>query len=69
MISRRWTDDDLDKLRTLVASGASALRASAALKRRKSIVRIKARELGVPFPTDAEMRAKRRSTFELANRS
>ena len=60
MLSRRWTDGDLDKLRTLVASGASPLRASAALKRSKAIVRIKAREIGVPFPTDAEMHAKRR---------
>lgn len=69
MLSRRWTGDDLDKLRTLVASGASPLRASAALKRSKSIVRLKARELGAPLQTEAEMRAKRRSAFELAGRS
>lgn len=60
MLSRRWTDDDLDKLRALVASGASAFRASAALKRSKPIIRLKARELGVPFPTEAALRAKRR---------
>lgn len=44
----------------LAASGASTWRASAALKRSKLIVRLKARERGFPFPTEAELRAKRR---------
>jgi len=59
-----WTESDAERLRALIASGSSALRASVALKRSLSVVKLKARELGVPFPSEAELKAKRRRIFQ-----
>lgn len=59
-----WTESDAERLRALIASGASAIRASVALKRSLSVTKLKARELGVPFPSEAELRAKRRRIFQ-----
>jgi hypothetical protein len=59
-----WSESDAERLRALSASGASALRASVALKRSLSVVKLKARELGVPFQSEAELRAKRRRIFQ-----
>lgn len=59
-----WTESDAERLRALIASGSSALRASVALKRSLSVIKMKARELGVPFPSEAELRAKRRRIFQ-----
>lgn len=59
-----WSESDAERLKTLVASGASALRASVALKRSLSVVKLKARELGVPFRSEAELRAQRRRIFQ-----
>jgi hypothetical protein len=59
-----WTESDAERLRALIASGSSALRASVALKRSLSVIKLKARELGVPFPSEAELRAKRRRIFQ-----
>lgn len=56
--SLSWTQEQDEKLRALIASGTSALRAAAALKRGTSSVRIRARKLGVPFPTVREVRRK-----------
>jgi hypothetical protein len=51
-------------LKAVVASGASALRASAILKRSLKQIKKKAREFGVPFPSDADLRTKRRKIFQ-----
>jgi hypothetical protein len=59
-----WSENDAERLRALIASGASALRASVALKRSLSVTKLKARELGVPFPSEAELKAKRRQIFQ-----
>ena len=59
-----WTESDAERLRALIASGSSALRASVALKRSLSVTKLKARELGVPFQSEAELRAKRRRIFQ-----
>ena len=55
---RPWTPEDDERIRTFVAKGVSALRASAALKRNKQVVVERARKLGCPFPTLKETRAK-----------
>jgi hypothetical protein len=34
------------------------------LKRSLSVTKLKARELGIPFPSEAELRAKRRRIFQ-----
>jgi hypothetical protein len=59
-----WSESDAERLRALIASGASAIRASVALKRSLSVTKLKARELGIPFPSEAELKAKRRRIFQ-----
>jgi GcrA cell cycle regulator len=60
---RVWSEEELDRLKAVVASGASALRASVILKRSLKQIKKKARELGVPFPSEADLRTMRRQIF------
>jgi hypothetical protein len=53
-----WTADEDEKIRSLVAKGTSAFRASASLKRSRAAVLGRARILGCPFPTIKEERKK-----------
>ena len=66
VMCRRWTDDQIELLRRLVESGASAARASVVLKRPKLAVQNKARQLGRPFPDVRGVKAARlaREAFE-----
>jgi hypothetical protein len=63
---RRWTTEQIELLRALVESGASAARASVVLKRPKLAVQNKARQLGRPFPDVRGVKAARlaREAFE-----
>lgn len=45
-----WTAEHVARLEKLVGSGASAMRAAAALNRSIISVQAKAREIGKPFP-------------------
>jgi hypothetical protein len=58
MISRKraWTPEDDERLRSHIARGGSAGRASVMLKRSEQSVRTRAAELGVKFPTIRELR-------------
>jgi len=56
---RRWTSEQIELLRRLVESGASAARASVVLKRPKLAVQNKARQLGRPFPDVRNVKAAR----------
>jgi hypothetical protein len=51
-----WTEQDNERLLEMVGRGASAFRASAALKRSVPSVRGRARKLGSPFPSIRESR-------------
>jgi hypothetical protein len=64
---RRWSDDDIARLKRLQASGASPARASVALNRNRVNVMERARALGVPFMTMRERR-KRQASREVAER-
>lgn len=44
-----WDDEQVERLKVLIASGASPVRAAAALKRAQTSVQVKARKLGMPF--------------------
>jgi GcrA cell cycle regulator len=55
---RPWTDEEEERLKALVAQGASIVRAAAALRRREVVVRERARKLGCPFPTLRSARKK-----------
>jgi hypothetical protein len=59
VMCRRWTSEQIDLLRRLVESGASAARASVVLKRPKLAVQNKARQLGRPFPDVRNVKAAR----------
>ena len=45
-----WTEQEDERLRALVAQGASVVKVAAALKRKIVSVRMRARALGCPFP-------------------
>jgi hypothetical protein len=60
-LSRPWSDDDTALLKKLHASGASALRASIALKRSKPYIMARARDLGIAF---ASMRDRKKAQAE-----
>jgi hypothetical protein len=49
-LSRSWTDEDIQKLREMVAKGATALRTGVVLKRSTNTVKLKAYALGLRFP-------------------
>jgi hypothetical protein len=56
--TKPWSDADNARLKALVASGASAFRASAAFNRPINVIRERARKLGTPFPTIKDIRRK-----------
>lgn len=53
---RRWTPDEIERLKTMVAAGTSANRVAVALKRPLQSVVQRARSLGVSLPTIPEER-------------
>ena len=59
-----WTEQDNERLLEMVGRGASAFRASAALKRSVPSVRGQARKLGSPFPSIRESRKARNAKAE-----
>jgi hypothetical protein len=66
-MNKAWSESDIERLKSLAASGASALRASVALRRSLAMTRRKANELGFPFRTNAELRMERRHIFNQAD--
>jgi hypothetical protein len=48
----------------MVASGASALRTSVILKRSVAVTKNKARDLGIPFRSEADLRKERQHIFQ-----
>ena len=55
---REWTPEEDERLRSHIASGGSAARASVILKRTESAVRARATELDLRFPTIRALRTK-----------
>ena len=56
----KWTAEENERLKALVAKNVSAMKAAAALKRTTISVRNQARKLGTPFPHMNEYRKKLR---------
>ena len=54
--NKLWTPEENERLKVLVASGVSVLRAAAAHKCSMDGVRAQARKLGTPFPTVREVK-------------
>jgi hypothetical protein len=63
-----WDDQQVERLKTLVASGASPFKAAAALKRAQTSVQVKARKLGTPFITNRVAKRLRNSKMAMAER-
>jgi GcrA cell cycle regulator len=57
LLAKRWDTEDVAKLKELVDSGASALRAAAALGRPITSVKRKAYDLGISLPSVRKVRA------------
>jgi hypothetical protein len=53
-----WNEADDERLRQLIASGASVVRAAAAFNRTIANIRTQARKLDMPFPSISEARKK-----------
>jgi hypothetical protein len=53
-----WTESDNERLKAMVAQGASLLRAAAAFRRTIVSVQSQARKLGTPFPYRRDARKK-----------
>jgi hypothetical protein len=64
-----WNADNNKRVIELAAAGASAARASAALKRSVSAVRAQASKLGTPFLTDRIIKNNRLAKCAAAERA
>jgi GcrA cell cycle regulator len=56
--STSWTEEENERLKELVAKGASLVKAAGVFNRSMGNVRIQARKLGTPFPRISEARKK-----------
>ncbi|MDB5504698.1 MAG: hypothetical protein JWR89_4600 [Tardiphaga sp.] len=56
--NKSWTAEENERLKGIVASGATPVRAAAAFGRTITSVRIQARKIGHPFPTIHAFRRK-----------
>lgn len=63
-INKTWTPEDVDRLISLAESGATVLRAAAALGRPATAVQNKARQLGKPLVGIRQARATARGLIE-----
>jgi hypothetical protein len=61
---RPWTEEEHERIRSMVAAGASVLRVAAAVGRPMITTREKARALGCPFPHQVKARVARRRLWE-----
>ncbi|WP_398473681.1 hypothetical protein [Tardiphaga sp.] len=61
---RRWTEQDLEKLRLLMSQGASAAGCAAAFNRSASSVKKAARQLGGELAGVRELKAQRREMLQ-----
>ncbi len=58
LLKSPWTKEENERLKRLVAEGASTFRVAAALKRKVSVVRRHARLIGVTLPSIRQTRKK-----------
>ena len=65
-MSKEWTKEEIGRLKRLRELGASLARSCVALKRGKAAVRLKARELGIPFPHLRTIRRERNAKESVA---
>jgi hypothetical protein len=63
-INKTWTPEDVNRLISLAESGATVLRAAAALGRPATAVQNKARQLGKPLVGIRQARATARGLIE-----
>jgi hypothetical protein len=62
LLTRPWSDEDVEQLKILLKKGSTLLRAAAALRRSNMSVQRKARALGLKFPGVRAVRAGLRET-------
>jgi hypothetical protein len=59
--NRTWTAADIERLRQLVRSGASAARAAVIFRRSIVSVKAQAKRFGFPFPDERVLRRERKA--------
>jgi hypothetical protein len=69
LIIKPWSQDDIERLKAMAASGASALRTSIALKRSLATTKRKAHELGIPFSSKCGAKEAASADFQGLNLS
>jgi len=57
--NQAWTDDDFVKLKELIGKGRSAQTVALALRRPVHSVKTRAREIGMPFRHDLDLKRER----------
>lgn len=67
-LTRRWTNEDIAKLKLMAAAGHSATRCAAALKRKVGSVKKQARLLGCELPGVRAVRAEQRTKISDAEK-
>lgn len=67
-IVRKWSAEELAKLKTMAESGASAVKVAVALRRNVNSVKKQARIMGVHLPGVREIRQNLRAAEEAAQR-
>jgi hypothetical protein len=68
LLAKPWDTEDVARLKALVGSGASALRAAAALGRPITSVKRKAYDLGIQLPSVRKIRADLREKGAIEDR-
>lgn len=69
ILIRQRTAEEMEKLKTLIGAGASAMRCSAALKRNEGSVKKQAKTLGLSVAGGREVAAKARARIAEAEKS
>jgi len=69
MNRRPWNEEEIDRLKQLVAAGVSVARAAVMLKRTLVSAQTQARKVGAPFPTVRETKKLRDAKIAAAEKN
>jgi hypothetical protein len=65
-ITRPWTEDEIERLKTMARSGASVARCSAAFNRPGTSIMSQARKVGVPIAGQRKVKAAQKAKIAAA---
>ena len=59
-LRRVWTDKEVARLKEMIEKGLSAQRIALALRRPTDSIKQRARQIGMPFPHDVDLKRERK---------